>query len=135
MARMVKATCRECGETFTLNIGDNTLDDAIEMLKQTKGFECTAGHHVELGSPTDYWIIHSETIHEADPMTDEDWLAKLKATVVNGTVWDTQELARDFDITGFSAGFCFGRDKKTLEKVCFDYGASPSGKRYYWRIS
>jgi len=135
MARMVKATCRKCKETFTLNIGENTLDEAIEMLKQQQGFECTAGHHVELGSPMDYWTIHPETMYEAEPPTDEDWLAKLKATLANGTVWDTQELARDFEITSFSSGLCFGKDRKTTEQACFTYGASPSGKRYYWRIS
>ncbi len=135
MARMVKATCRKCKETFTLNISENTLDEAISLLKQAKGFECTAGHHVELGSPMDYWTIHPETVYEAEPMTHEEWLARLKTTVAKGAVWDTQELARDFEITGFTAGLCIGRDRKTREEVCFDYGASPSGKRYYWRIS
>jgi hypothetical protein len=67
MARTVKATCRKCGETFTLNIGENTLDEAIEMLKQSQGFECTAGKHIEQGSPMDYWTIHPETLHESDP--------------------------------------------------------------------
>ena len=64
MARMVKATCNKCKKTFTLNIGENTVEEAIEVLKSTKGFECTAGHHVELGSPADYWTIHPETLHE-----------------------------------------------------------------------
>ena len=134
MAQMVKTTCRKCNETFTLNIGENTLDEAIEMLKQTKGFECTAGHHIELGSPMDYWTIHPETIYEAQPMTDQDWLERLKATVESGKVWDTQELARDYEISGFSAGLCIAKDRTTREEVCFDHGASPSGKRYYWRI-
>jgi len=106
-------------------MGENTLDHAIEMLKQTNGFECTAGHHVELGSPVDYWTIHPETISEAEPMTDEVWLERLKANVANGTVWTTQELARDFEIEGFTAGICVGRDRKTREEVCFDFGASP----------
>jgi hypothetical protein len=66
MPRTVKATCRKCGETFTLNIGENTLDEAIQLLKQKQGFECTAGHHVELGSPLDYWTIHPETLHESN---------------------------------------------------------------------
>ena len=67
MTRTVNATCRKCGGTITLNIGENTLDEAIEMLKQRKGFECTAGHHVELGSPMDYWTIHPETITNFNP--------------------------------------------------------------------
>ena len=135
MPRMVEATCNKCKETFTLNIGENTLDEAIEMLKSTKGFQCTAGKHVELGSPGDYWTIHPETLHDDQPITDEDWIEKLKASTANRTVWDTQELARDLEIAAFSAGFCFGKNRKTLEKACFDYAASPSGKRYYWRIS
>ncbi len=50
MAQMVKVTCQKCNQTFTLNIGENTLDEVIETLKQAKGFQCTAGNHLELGS-------------------------------------------------------------------------------------
>ncbi len=82
----------------------------------------------------DYWTIHPETLHEAEPVSDEVWLGRLKENVPNGGVWNTEELARDFEIEGFTAGLCVARDRDTREEVCFDFGASPSGKRYYWRF-
>ena len=66
MPRTVKATCRKCGETFTLNIGENTLEEAIEVLKSRKGFECPSGKHSEKGSPADYWTLHPETLQDSD---------------------------------------------------------------------
>jgi hypothetical protein len=66
MPRTVKATCTKCKGTFTLNIGGNILEKAIKILKQKQGFECTAGKHVEPGSPMFYRTIHPETPHQSN---------------------------------------------------------------------
>lgn len=75
--RTVKASCRKCGETFDLNIGENSREEVENLLRQQRTVNCP-GQHVELSGPLDYWELHWDQVGEREePPSDEEYGQKL----------------------------------------------------------
>ena len=126
---LCKTTCKKCGESFKLDIGTMTKEQTIEKLSKQNRFECP-GHHVELNSPMDYWVLGE--IIEGSIQSESDWLESMKK---NGRILYSNDDVRElFNCTGFSMGIFCGTDKKTKERVLLDFSTSPEGNRYYYRI-
>lgn len=130
--RLVKCTCKKCGETFKIDIGNLTREGVEAWLaKDTGGFQCP-GMHVELGRRSDYWMLDWDSLSEDSKLSDEDWLRQLMSD--KGVVWTTDELTAYFDVKSFAMGYCIAKDKTTGDDVCLSYAHAPqSGKRYYYR--
>jgi hypothetical protein len=120
---ILKGPCKKCGTEVKLDIGEMTVEGAIEKLsKQDGGFQCP-GHHVEISAPVPtYWDIATWEQMEGKAPTEEEFLAKLKNEYVE--VRTTDEM-RGL-ITGFAMGFPITNDGKN-----WDYAHSPKGQRYY----
>ena len=126
---LCKTTCKKCGESFKLDIGTMTKEQTIEKLSKQNRFECP-GHHVELNSPMDYWVLGE--IIEGSIQSESDWLESMKK---NGRILYSNDDVRElFNCTGFSCGVFCGTDKKTKESIMLDFSSSPGGNRYYYRI-
>lgn len=123
---MLKGTCKGCGCTIKLDIGNKTLDEVKESLGKQDGFSCP-GHHVELNSPyPHYWNIDEWELIEGSAPTDEEVLAELKKKFVE--VIDTEEMTNRHIITGFSSGYPITNDGNN-----WNFTTAPSGKRFYYR--
>jgi len=126
---LCKTTCKKCGESFKLDIGKKSIEEVKKQLSKQNGFECP-GHHVELNSPMDYWVLGE--IIEGSIQSESDWLESMKK---NGRILYSNDDVRElFNCTGFSMGIFCGTDKKTKERVLLDFSTSPEGNRYYYRI-
>jgi hypothetical protein len=53
--------------------------------------------------------------------------ARLEAE--HGTVWNTSEVGKRFEIRSFRAPYCFARDEENGEEVILAFQHSP---RFYW---
>ena len=126
---LCKTTCKKCGESFKLDIGKKSIEEVKKQLSKQNGFECP-GHHVELNSPMDYWVLGE--IIEGSIQSESDWLESMKK---NGRILYSNDDVRElFNCTGFSCGVFCGTDKKTKESIMLDFSSSPEGNRYYYRI-
>ena len=123
---LVKSTCKKCGETFKLDIGDKSLPEIKKILAKRDSFECP-GHHVEMTSPLNFWTFGE--IIEGNAPTEAQWLAKMRDG--GRKLYSNDEVRELFECTGFSAGMFIGFNKKTKEKVVLDFSTSPEGHRYY----
>jgi hypothetical protein len=121
---ILKGNCKKCGETVRLDIGDWTLQEAIDHISKWKdGYSCP-GHHVELYSPyPDDWKLEEWTLEEGHAPTEEEFLADLQAKFKD--VRDTAGMQGL--ITSFSYGFPDTNDGKA-----WNFIASPKGKRWYY---
>ena len=129
MAKMAKATCSQCGEQFSINMGELTKNEAVANLKKWDSFECP-GHHVEFGSPLNYWNIDWDSVEEEEPITEEQWLTNLKSKYKH--VYSAQEFNNRFTDVQFMYGVVSAKNKLTDEKMVLDFTNSPEGKRYYY---
>ena len=127
--RYVTGSCRKCGATIKVVLGELTTEEARKKLEGIQMFECP-GHHVELSGPLGYWEIDWQAVHEDDAKlpTDEEWLAEKRERYEHVVI--TQELDSVVDkVVGFSMGLCIVMRDGQKEYV--DFADSPSGKRYY----
>lgn len=131
ITRMVKCTCKKCGETFKIDIDQMSREEVETWLaKDTGGFQCP-GHHVELGKRSNYWTIDWNSLYEDAKPDDEKWLKKLIQN--RGNIWSTNDLSLMFEVIGFATGYCIAKNKTTGKEICLDYTCAPvSGKRYYY---
>lgn len=62
---------------------------------------------------------------------DEQEKAEFRAQLEekHGTVFDTSEVQKEFNIESFGYGFAFGTRRSTGEKTTLDFTHSP---RFYW---
>jgi hypothetical protein len=127
-SRVVSATCKKCGQTFKLDIGTKSKQEIVEILSKRDSFECP-GHHFELSSPLNYWVIDWDSVKSQNVPTDAEWKADMRKKY---KLISSDELQRDYTVTGFSSGVCVAIRKKDGEKVYLEFTNSPSGKRYYY---
>jgi len=113
-----------------MDIGTMTKEQFIQHLSKRKnGFECP-GHHVELDSPLNYWILGD--IIEGSIQSESDWLDSMKK---NGRILYSNDDVRElFTCNGFSYGIFCGKEKSTGKDIMLDFSTSPDGNRYYYRI-
>lgn len=124
---LLKVTCKKCNENFKLDVGNKTIDQVKEQLKNQSSFECP-GHHMEISSPINYWILGE--IIPGEIQTEKEWLTDIKNRGIK--LYSHDEINDLFVCGGFSYGLFCGHNKKTGEKVVFDFMRSPEGKRYYF---
>ena len=69
--RSVKATCKKCRSTVLVDIGTMSREQVTEQLDRGT-YSCSAGQHVELGSPATYLDVDWNSVEERpDPPSDE----------------------------------------------------------------
>lgn len=130
MTRLLKAYCKKCDNHFSIDIGDKSYDEAIAIYKRQNSFHCNAGNHVELSSPLNYWTIEKDVIEKVIP-TNEELIEKLKKDY--SEVYQNKDLSEFYEVTGFSAGCCICKNKRTGEKAYFDF-TTIGNERYYYGI-
>ncbi len=123
---LIDTTCKVCGSSFQLDAGEKSLDEVVKVLRARESFECP-GHHFEIGSPMDFWVLGK--IHAGSAPTEEEWIAE--RTAHHGQLYTTDELDKKFEVTGFAMGMCMAKYKQTGQEVCLGYSQSPKGVRYY----
>jgi hypothetical protein len=129
---LVDFECSKCGEVFTMDIHDKTLEEVQEDLKKKEGFHCP-GNHVELGSPANHWVMMPESLREGSAPTEEEFLADLKSQ--KGEVYTTQELdSSPYEITSFAYCTAIAYRRDNGDKVYLDFTHSPKGTRYYYPL-
>lgn len=127
---LLNVTCKKCGMSYKMDIGNRTKEETITVLKKQKTFSCKPGHHEEISSPVNFLTFGE--IETGSAPTDDEWLSE---QTKNGTVlMATDQVREKYTCTGFSAGLFVGyrNDDKTRKTVYLDYTHSPSGKRYYY---
>jgi len=125
---LLVGTCKKCGCTIRLDIGELTREEVIEKLSGQRTFSCP-GHHVELSSPhPHYWNLDEWELVEGNAPSDEEFVADLRKQYPE--VIDTEEMTRRGIITGFAFGLPLTNDGNV-----WDFCESPSGKRWYYRVS
>jgi hypothetical protein len=129
--RMVNFTCRKCGGTYKLDIGNASREEVIAKLKKWEGFECP-GHHVELCSPLDFWKIDWSSLQTDKVPTEEEWLEEAKKKLGGKELLTMRQVTEKFTVLGFLEGMCSVSDKESHENHFLNYSTSPSGERYYW---
>lgn len=127
--KMINFTCKKCGGTYKLDIGDKTREEVEASLRKQETFECP-GHHFELTNPLNFWTLDWESLTESEKITEEKWLQDLKSKYKE--VYNKQELGEKHEDIHFSYGFCITTNKETGEKAVFDFATSPEGTRYYF---
>lgn len=121
---IIEGNCLKCGSKVQLDIGDKTKEQAIELLKEHRGFECP-GHHVELGSPyPNYWRIDDWEMVEGKAPSEEEFLADLKSKA--------KEVRTTEEMRGLIAAFAYG-EPLTNDGYSWSFCHSPKGTRYYYR--
>lgn len=72
--KVVTATCKTCGTSFRIDVGDLSMEEVANRLDQRSGgFECP-GQHVELDAPSRHWTLDWSTLHDAEePISNEDY--------------------------------------------------------------
>lgn len=129
---LAKFKCKKCEGEGYIDIGDLSKIEALSLLVKQfgKGFECTVGHHYEIGSMMDYYEIDWDNLSEGNTMTEEQFLAQLKNDFVE--VYTTAALQERYNVEGFMGGQCLVSEKENEEnqKIML-YFTSPEGKRYY----
>lgn len=129
---LVKISCKKCGESGKLDIGDKPLSIVLEELKKEESFHCGLGNHVELSSRLNYWTFGELT--DEKPPTIEEQLKDLKNSYTEIFSNDEFHKQTKYSVSGFSMGCCICTDVKTGEKVYFDFKTLIDGKRYYYKI-
>jgi hypothetical protein len=130
MTAVIEVYCKKCNENFSLITNGKTKEEITEILKKQTSFECTAGNHVELSSPLNYWVLGEIT--EKEVPTDKEKLQELKNSY--SEVYTTSELQEKYKVTGFSYGTCICENKTNGKKSYFDF-TRIGNERYYFKIS
>lgn len=125
---LVDVECKICGETFSFDMGEKSLEEVKDVLGKRDCFQCP-GHHFENASPLAFLIFGK--IHDGKAPSDEEWYKQM--CELHGKLYSSDELPVEFEVSGFSCGMCVARDKKSGNTVYLDFKPSPSGKRYYYR--
>jgi len=125
---LLVGSCKKCGCTIRLDIGMLTREEAIARLSEQDTFSCP-GHHVELSSPhPHYWDLDEWEFVEGSAPSDEQFVAELRKKYLE--VIDAEEMSQRGIITGFAFGLPLTNDGNV-----WDFCESPSGKRWYYRVS
>jgi len=125
---LLVGSCKKCGCTIRLDIGSLTREEAIERLSAQDTFSCP-GHHVELSSPHPYyWNLDEWELAEGTAPSDEEFVVNLRRRYPE--VIDAEEMTRRGIITGFAFGLPLTNDGNV-----WDFCESPSGKRWYYKVS
>jgi hypothetical protein len=125
---LLVGSCKKCGCTIRLDISSLTREQAIERLSGQNTFSCP-GHHVELSAPHPYyWNLDEWELVEGKTPSDEEFVADLRKRYFE--VLDAEEMARRGIITGFAFGLPLTNDGNA-----WDFCESPSGKRWYYKVS
>ena len=125
---LLVGTCKKCGCTIRLDIGNLTREQATERLSGQSTFSCP-GHHVELSSPhPHYWNLDEWELVEGKAPSEEEFVDELRRRYPE--VVDTEEMTRRGIITGFACGL-----PVTDDRNAWDFCESPSGIRWYYRLS
>lgn len=77
MPRYIRGTCRTCGESLRVEIGGMAPEEALEKLKETRGYQCP-GMHAELGAMADGYVWDLKPFEAEAPLTDEEWAKGLQ---------------------------------------------------------
>jgi hypothetical protein len=119
---ILQGICRKCNTPVKLDVGTNTVEDTITILRKLEGFTCP-GHHVEMSTPyPNYWDVHNWELVEGSAPTEEEFVETLRKA--NKYVRTTDEMQGL--ITGFAMGF-----PMTSDGLCWQYVHSPRGRRWY----
>jgi hypothetical protein len=126
---LVKITCKKCGESTKMDIGEMTREQVEKALSNDKnGFHCF-GNHVEFGNRIDYWKIDWDSVTEGSAPSEEDFISDLKSR--HNEVYDKDELEHLYSVKGFMYGMCVAEHKETGKEKAFEFVHSPKGTRYY----
>jgi hypothetical protein len=130
MTEIIEVYCKKCNENFSLITKGKTVEQITELLQKQNGFECTAGNHVELDSPLNYWVLGK--IIDKEVPSDLEKLQYLKKSYPE--VYTTSELQEKYKVSGFSMGCCICENKTTGKKAYFDF-TRIGNDRFYYKLS
>jgi hypothetical protein len=125
---LVDVHCKTCCNDFQLDIGDKTVGQIKEILSKRTEFHCNAGNHFENESPMNHWVLGE--VHDGSAPDEKEWFKR--ATEQHGRLYDTDELTKNFEVTGFACGACMAKNRITGEHVCLEFIHSPKGNRFYY---
>ena len=142
----IQTACTKCGETFTLDFGDMTREQALDfagrMNEQSR--ECP-GRHVELSGWREYWqldnAIHraydlGEGTESAPVISDHDYVQSLITAghvIIDGGSNKVPELSiRDIHTFSDLVHIGFGEFENAMFR--FVRRDSPRGTRFYEAI-
>lgn len=130
MTAVIEVYCKKCNENFTLITKGKNREQIEEILQKQNGFECTAGNHVELDNPMNYWVL-GKIIDKEVPL-DLEKLQDLKNSY--SEVYSTSELQEKYKVSGFSFGTCICENKSNGKKAYFDF-TRIGNDRFYYKLS
>lgn len=128
---LVKVSCKKCGESAKLDVGDMSKGDVEALLTKQKTFNCF-GNHVELCSPINYWTIDWNETESGHALSEEEFVKQLQNS--HGKVYSKCELQEEYEVIGFKYSLCVTKHKQSGETVEFDFIHSPKGARYYFQF-
>ena len=132
--RYIRGTCKGCGATLRVDIGQMSVDEARDALRDRRSYECPGGGitpHQELGSMLSGYNWNWQPFVDEPPISDEDFLKNLTDKgheVLSGQRGKFEDLPCLHDTPGLRhLGFgSFADDAHCYERV-----DSPNGTRFY----
>jgi hypothetical protein len=125
----IETHCITCGCDFNLDIGDKTPEQVQKLLEAKESFHCDAGHHFEMDSPVNHWVLGNRIETRTAP-TEEQWYNQM--TEKHGRLMTSDQMQAEFEVEGFAFGACMAKNRKTKQDACLEYITSPKGERYYY---
>ena len=129
---IVDVKCTKCGQTFVADIGDRSVSQVQEDFEASTASQCLASNHFELDGAGKYWVVLKDTLREGAATPEGVWIVQMKERY--GEIWNTDEMTAKFRTISFAYGAAFVEDRATGEKLSLEFGQSPEGKRYYYRL-
>lgn len=127
---LLNVTCKKCGESFKLDIGDKTKKETLESLRKQETFSFCPGNHIEISSPINYLLIGD--IVPGNAPSEKDFIENLRSQY--SEIYENKEIEKNYEVSGFSFGCCICKNRSTGKKAYFDFKHSPKGVRYYYKI-